>query len=187
MKKIFDLGGVGPRLHNSVMTTAQVVHHLRRRLERLLRTRSRSREDAEDVIQDAFLRLQVYYNKGGDVREPEAFLVKTAIRLAINSSRDAGRRARAEELITTQPLIETTPLPEEVVDAEERLGALQRRLKSLHPQTRDVFLLHRVDGLSYAQIAKLYGLTGKAVERRIARAMLAVSQEDGIPADRSSE
>jgi len=159
---------------------APMLSRLRRRLQKLLRTRTRSPEDAEDVIQDAFLRLQVYYSKGGEVREPEAFLVRTATRLAINSGRDAGRRSRAEQRINELPSIEMEPAPEDFLAAEEAVAAMERRLRSVHPCTREVFLLHRVDGLSYAQIAKLYGLTSKAVERRIARAMLAVFQEDEV-------
>jgi RNA polymerase sigma-70 factor (ECF subfamily) len=55
---------------------------------------------------------------------------------------------------------------------------LALKLDAVSPYTREVFLLHRVDGLSYAQISKLYGMSIKAVERRIARAMLAVFQQD---------
>ncbi len=154
------------------------LRHLRLRLQRLLRRRSRTREDAEDVIQDAFLRLQVYYNKGGEVREPEAFLAQTAMRLAINSTRDARRRARAHERVEEQLLLEPEPPPEEFLAAEETLGKIARKLESVSHATREVFLLHRVEGLSYAQIAKLYGITPKAVERRIARAMLAIFQDE---------
>jgi RNA polymerase sigma-70 factor (ECF subfamily) len=68
------------------------------------------------------------------------------------------------------------------------LQAMERKLESVHPCTREVFLLHRVDGLSYAQISKLYGMTTKAVERRIARAMLAVFEDaDAGKDERSSK
>jgi RNA polymerase sigma-70 factor (ECF subfamily) len=160
------------------MTAGTVLRELRIRLQKLLRRRGRTREDAEDVIQDAFLRLQVYYQKGGQVREPEAFLVRTAMRLAINHHRDVRRRAQAQERAKTLPLLDVEPTPEEMVAAEETLQAMARQLDSVSRRTREVFLLHRVDGLSYAQISKLYGMTTKAVERRIARAMLAVSQDD---------
>lgn len=160
------------------MSTGTFLGQLRGRLQRLLRHRGQTREDAEDVIQDAFLRLQAYYRRGGEVREPEAFVVRTATRLAMNFYRDNRRRMRAEQRISELPTIDTAPAPEELMVAEQSLHAMARRLESVSPATREVFLLHRVEGLSYAQIAKLYGLTTKAVERRIARAMLAVFQEE---------
>ena len=59
-----------------------------RRLEHLLRRRGRTREDAEDLIQEAFLRVKIYCDEGGEVREPEAFLVRTVL----NLSRDVRAR-----------------------------------------------------------------------------------------------
>jgi RNA polymerase sigma factor (sigma-70 family) len=160
------------------MTAGTVLRQLRSRLQQLLRRRGQTREDAEDVIQDAFLRLQVYYRKGGQVREPEAFLVRTAMRLASNYHRDARRRIQAQERVKTLPLVDMEPAPEEMMAAEQTLQSVARKLDSVSCRTREVFLLHRVDGLSYAQISKLYGMTTKAVERRIARAMLAIYQDD---------
>jgi RNA polymerase sigma-70 factor (ECF subfamily) len=159
------------------MSRVPVFHELRRRLQQLLRRRGQTREDAEDVIQDAFLRLQVYYRKGGEVRQPEAFLVRTALRLSINARRDAHRRSQAEHSVKGIPLLDPEPAAEDIVSAEQSLEAMTHGLNCISTTTRDVFLLHRVDGLSYAQIAKLHGMTTKAVERRIAKAMFAVFQE----------
>lgn len=177
-RKNNHLGCFACSAHNFPMTAGTVLRQLRSRLQQLLRRRGQTREDAEDVIQDAFLRLQVYYRKGGQVREPEAFLVRTAMRLAINHHRDARRRIQAQERVKTLPLVDMEPAPEEMMAAEQTLQSMARKLDSVSRRTREVFLLHRVDGLSYAQISKLYGMTTKAVERRIARAMLAIYQDD---------
>ncbi len=177
-RKNNPLGRTAGGVDNGGMIAVPLFEQLRRRLRQLLRRRGQTPEDAEDVIQDAFLRLQAYYRKGGEVREPEAFLVRTALRLSINSGRDAGRRVRAEERLRDLPRIETEPAPEEVLAAEQSVQAMNRKLESVSTATREVFLLHRVDGLTYAQISKLYGITAKAVERRIARAMLAVAADD---------
>lgn len=156
------------------MISSPVLMHLLRRLRQLLRGRGQSREDADDVIQDAFLRLQLYYRKGGEVRELEPFLVRTVLRLSSNARRDARRRAVAEQDVHEFSLVCTEPAPESSIAAEQSLRHIADKLRELSPVTRDVFLLHRVDGMSYAQIAKLFGISTKAVERRIARAMLAV-------------
>lgn len=159
------------------MTAAPILRRLRARLQQLLHRRGRTREDAEDLIQEAFLRLQVYYEQGNEVREPEAFLVRTALRLSMNARRDAHRHLYLDEPVENLPLVDTTPAPEEELAADQLLQHMKRTLEGLSAGTRDAFFLHRVDGLSYAQIARLRGLTEKAVERRIARAMLALSNE----------
>ncbi len=130
------------------------------------------------MIQSAFLRLQAYYQKGGEVREPEAFLVRTAIRLSINAHRDVRRRLNAEAGMLILEDEVASPGSDELLAAEQSLRRMERTLGCLSEPTREAFLLHRVEGLSYTQIAALCGTTAKAVERRIARAMLALSQAD---------
>ena len=61
------------------------------KLQRILVRRGRTREEAEDLIQQAFLKLQEYCESGGEVRQPEGFLVRTVLRLAINARRDDHR------------------------------------------------------------------------------------------------
>lgn len=57
-----------------------------RRMRRMLLRRGRTREDAEDLIQEAFVRMQEYCERGGRVHQPEGFLVRTVLRLAINAA-----------------------------------------------------------------------------------------------------
>lgn len=67
------------------------VRSLSAKLRRLLRSRGRSADDTDDLIQEAFLRLQLYC-RDHEVRETEAFLVRTAL----NLSHDLGRRERTQ-------------------------------------------------------------------------------------------
>jgi RNA polymerase sigma-70 factor (ECF subfamily) len=159
------------------MNTRPLLRHLRGRLRHLLRRQGCTHDDADDLIQEAFLRLQVYYEEGGEVHEPEAFLVRTALRLSMNARRDERRRQYVDAPVESLQLVDTRPSPEDVLAAQQRLRQMKRALDALGPAMRDIFFLSRVDGLSYAQIAKLQGLTAKAVERRVARAMLALSLE----------
>lgn len=156
------------------MISLPLFRRLRRRLHQLLRIRGQSREDIEDLIQDAFLRLEMYYRRGREVQEPEAFMVRTALRLSSNARRSVQRRARVESAFDQLPQVFSPPAPEEALAYEQSVEAINGRLSALPESTRDVFLLHRLDGYTYGQIARLYGMTDKAVERRIARAMIAV-------------
>lgn len=56
------------------------------KLRRLLRSRGQSVDDTDDLIQEAFLRLQVYCRERA-VNRPEAFLVRTALNLAVDRFR----------------------------------------------------------------------------------------------------
>lgn len=147
-----------------------------RRLERLLRQRGRTREEAEDLIHDAFLRVKVYCDEGGEVREPEAFLVRTVL----NLSRDAHAREH-RHLYVTEPveelgLADPDPGPDEVLAAQQRLEQLKRALDAVNPRTRQVFFLHRLEGLSYAQIADHFDISVSAVEKHIAKAMSVIGR-----------
>jgi RNA polymerase sigma-70 factor (ECF subfamily) len=106
--------------------------------------------EAEDIVQEAFLRL---HRGGDDVEHPKAFLTTVTTRLAIDHLRSA--RARRE----------TYPgpwLPEPVVtdsrpDDESVSMALLITLESLTPVERAVFLLHDVFDYGYDEIAEIVG------------------------------
>jgi RNA polymerase sigma factor (sigma-70 family) len=143
-----------------------------RRLRMLLLRRGRTREEAEDLIQDAFLKMQEYCERGGQVRQPEGFLVRTVLRLAANARRDAHRNLYCEEPVENLTLIvDTTPTPDEVLAGDQCLERMRDALDAVSRRTRDVFFMQRLDGLSYAQIAQRLGVSISAVEKHIATAL----------------
>ena len=143
-----------------------------RRLRMLLLRRGRTREEAEDLIQDAFLKMQEYCERGGQVCQPEGFLVRTVLRLAANARRDAHRNLYYEEPVENLTLIvDTTPTPDEVLAADQCLERMRDALDAVSRRTRDVFFMQRLDGLSYAQIAQRLGVSISAVEKHIASAL----------------
>src|SRR5262245_15407145 len=103
------------------MTSLPLFRALQRRLRQLLRLRGQSREDIEDVIQDAFLRLELYYRRGGEVHEPEVFLVPTALRLSSNVRRSLRRRSRAEVACAEMPQVVFAASPDDALAAEQSL------------------------------------------------------------------
>jgi RNA polymerase sigma-70 factor (ECF subfamily) len=144
-----------------------------RRLRLLLLRRGRTREEAEDLIQDAFLKMQEYCERGGQVRQPEGFLVRTVLRLAANARRDAHRNLYCEEPVENLTLIvDTTPTPDEVLAGDQCLERMRDALDAASRRTRDVFFMQRLDGLSYAQIAQRLGVSISAVEKHIASALV---------------
>src|SRR5262245_49201483 len=96
------------------------IERLFTRLRRLLRSRGRSVDDADDLIQEAFLRLHVYC-RTNVVEKTEAFLVRTTL----NLSADQGRHERVAGIVPGAleklPLIDPSPSPDEVYAAQKRL------------------------------------------------------------------
>ena len=149
-----------------------IAKHIRR-LSELLRGLGRSREDAEDLIQEAFLRLHVYCQTH-EVRQKEAFLVRTVQNLSVDAHRRAHRELYVDEPVETLPLLDVRLTPDEDAAVQERLDQVRATLDSLSPRTREVFLMHRLDGYSSGQIAESFGISVSAVEKHIARAVLAL-------------
>ena len=139
------------------------------RLRRLLRNRGRTVHDADDLIQEAFLRLQLYC-RDEPVEQPEAFLVRTAINLSIDDRRSARHRHVAS--VDTHQLVDTRPPPDEAFAIHERLQRVRQALDTLSPRAREVFLLHRVEGYSYGQIAERLAVSVSTVEKHMAKAAL---------------
>ena len=121
-----------------------------------------SRADAEDVVQDAWIRWRGV--DPGEVANPAGFLNKVVTRLCLDRLKSA--RARREVYVGEW-------LPEPVVDDDhERLGedlsvAFLLALERLTPLERAAFLLHDVFDLPFAEVAKTLG-RGEAACRQLA-------------------
>jgi RNA polymerase sigma factor (sigma-70 family) len=63
------------------------------------------------------------------------------------------------------------PLPDEELEIHERLARVRAGLNELSPRTREIFLMHRLDGLKYLEIADMLSISVSAVEKHVARAM----------------
>ena len=78
--------------------------------------------------------------------------------------------------VETLPLSEAGSAPDDVVLGQQRLRGLRAGLDQLSPRTREIFLLHRVEGYSHAQIAARMGVTVSAVEKQVAKAVLFLTE-----------
>ena len=144
------------------------------KLRRLLRSRGRSIDDTEDLIQEAFLRLQVYC-RDKDVAQTEAFLVRTALNLSIDQHRRATTAALVPGALDRMQLIDPNPPPDVVCAAQERLHHMRLGLANLSPRQREIFLLNRVEGYSFVQVAQQLGLSISMIEKHAAKAILAMT------------
>lgn len=144
-------------------------------LRRLLRHKGRTADETDDLIQEAFLRLQSY-RRERSVEQPEAFLVRTVRNLHVDQLRRRARRGTHVAVDSPMlDLIDPSPSPDEILAGRQRLQRLRDGLEALAPRTREVILLHRLEGCSHGQIAERLGITVSAVEKHVAKAALFLS------------
>jgi RNA polymerase sigma factor (sigma-70 family) len=147
------------------------------RLRKMLRRRGRSPEEADDVIQELFVRVMLYCKQGHEVQDPERFLKRATLNLSAKAYRREHRELYVNEPVEDLALADRRFSPEENAIADECLERLQRSLDALEPRTRDVYYLHRIHGRSYEQIAAHFKISVSAIEKHIARATLALTTE----------
>ncbi|MFT3872495.1 MAG: sigma-70 family RNA polymerase sigma factor [Nocardioides sp.] len=130
-----------------------------------------SRTDAEELTQDAFVKLLQHWPKVREYDDPVAWLRQVATRAAISRAR---RRQVAtlglRRLSTTAPL--TTPGPSATVEHSVDVDAALATLPLTH---RAVVLLHYLHDLSVAEIASLLGVAPGTVKSRLSRARSALA------------
>lgn len=163
------------------------------RLLRFLRRKGRSREDAEDLIQEAMLRLHLYC-RNARVANEEAFLRHAVYNLSVDQHRrdrlDLRREVPIEDFNARTPLIAPESTPEETLELQQRLSGIRALLDSVSRRTREIYFAHRA-GYSYAEISDHLGVSHITIKRHIARALLAImeqgeTEDDGI-ANRAAE
>src|SRR5258708_21742398 len=146
------------------------------RLLTYLRRKGKSREDAEDLIQEAMLRLHIYA-KGDAVVNKEAFLRRAVHNLAIDQYRrdrsGLRREVPIEEVNRLSPLMAPGPTPDQIIENQQRLDCLTALLDATNPRTRQIYFAHR-SGYTYAEIADDMDIAEITIRRHIARAHAAL-------------
>jgi RNA polymerase sigma-70 factor (ECF subfamily) len=125
--------------------------------------------DAEDVVQDSFLRWSGVDSE--TVQNPRAYLAKTVTRQALNSLRAAQRRR--EEYVgpwLPEPVVTAPDVAEHAVLSESLSFAMLVVLETLSPDERAVFVLREVFDFPYAEIAEATGKSLAAVRQIGSRA-----------------
>jgi RNA polymerase sigma-70 factor (ECF subfamily) len=143
--------------------------------------------DAEDIVQEAYLRLTRVLRDGASISSPKAWLATATTRLAISHLRSA--RVRRESYVGAwlpEPLMTgTEPDPAEQAEMSDSLSmAFLVLLESLSPTERAVFLLHEVFGYDYRQIAQITGKSEPNCRQILTRARQHV--DEGKPRFESS-
>ncbi|MBF8747189.1 sigma-70 family RNA polymerase sigma factor [Pseudomonas putida] len=146
------------------------MEHYYRELVSFLSSRLGSRQAAEDVAHDAYLRV-LERTDSQQIEHPRAFLYRTALNLVVDRHRR--HQVRQAESLDVLDLDEQWHGPALTLDMQrdQRLALMQKALDELSGACRDCFLLRKLDGLSHQQIADRLGISRSLVEKHIVNAM----------------
>lgn len=129
-------------------------------------------EAGREAAQDIFLRL-LLRPQTAPIDNPRGFLLRSARNLAIDLLRAQSVRPVIEPIEDYEDtLVDPVSDPARIAEARQRLRALADGIGKLPPKCRDVFFLHRFEGLTQTGIAGQLGISVKTVEANLARAML---------------
>lgn len=142
-------------------------------LKRYLRRLSKSDADAEDIEQEAFLKVYEA-NKTNDIKNPRAFLFRTAYNLFVQGYRKSKNAPYSEVAdIDALSVKDMCAAADERLIMRERLGALAEAVDRLPPKTRSIFIMRKVYNLSQKEIREALGVPERTIERHVRKGLQA--------------
>ena len=142
----------------------------RQKLLRFLSRRTNS-DRAEDLVQQTFARFaDLSAERQLAINCPEAYLYRTASNLVCDEAKSARRKGLNLHFVDDG----TTLLASDQVaalEARDMLRRVETAALKMRRLTREIFMAHRLDGYTYAEIAEQTGLSVKGVEKHMGRAL----------------
>lgn len=135
--------------------------------------RGRTDADAEDFLQEAFIRV-TDYAKENHVHNLQGLFMTTALNISIDHHRENEIRGEAEQLENVV-LVDPMPSVEDAVLSREQSRRLEVCMARLSDRTRQMVYEHRMEGLSYEQIAARHNLHISTVQHIVSKGMFRVT------------
>jgi RNA polymerase sigma-70 factor, ECF subfamily len=159
---------------------SELVKRYDRNVFRIAQHITHNEEDAQDVVQEAFLKA---YTNLAQFQGNSKFYT-WLVRIAVNEALMKLRRRRSDKTVSIDEDVETeegsmprevadwSPNPEQLYGTSELGDILKKTIQGLPPGFRTVFVLRDVEGLSTEETAEMLGLSIPAVKSRLLRARL---------------
>jgi len=175
-----ELALVQAAKNGDVSAFEELVRRYDRNVFRIAQHITQNREDAEDVVQDAFLKA---YGNLGQFQGQSKFYT-WLVRIAVNEALMRLRRRRPERMVSLDEDVKTeedsmprevadwSPNPEQQYSQAELRDILGKTIQGLPPSFRTVFVLRYVEGVYTEETAEALGLSIPAVKSRLLRARL---------------
>lgn len=156
---------------SDALSVHETIRRYHNSLIRFLRQRLRVKEDAADVAQEAYIRM-MQYEGSRQIQSPSSMLFRIAINVANDLGRSEQTRRASDQLpIDGLELASDLPSADREIAAEQDLELLYEAIEQLPPKCRHVFLLSRVQRMTYPQIAAHCSISVKMVEKHISHAL----------------
>lgn len=140
-------------------------------LSRFFRRRLRETDDGPDLVQESFVRLAALMARE-TLTNPAPYLQRIARNLLFERSRRRKRQLGAFHLPLGEGPEPAVPADQErLIEERDVLRVYRRALDELPDKTRTVFLLHRVDELTYREIGERLGISIPTVQYHVARSL----------------
>lgn len=151
----------------------------RPQLEKRLNRWVSCRSIAADLCQELFIRL--WRRRDVPVDNLDQYMMRSARNLAIDHLRTQSTQFKAEPYLCSEDIETRQSMPEDAEGASRELDKIEETLRKLPERTRHIFLLNRVHGLSYTEIAGTLDLSVSAVEKHMMRALQACKRRHQGP------
>ncbi len=152
------------------------LEQIRPSLRRMLTARLSNAEDAEDILQDLWIKLETL--DSGPIGNPGAYLHRMALNLSNDLVRERARRRNREADWTDTSIttldgmsVDDGPSPERQASDRQELARMIDAIRTMPDRAQQVFRRHRIDGLSHADLAAEMGISKSAVEKNMATAL----------------
>lgn len=164
---------------------SELVTHYDRRVFRMAKQITQNDDDAEDVLQEAFLKAYTHLD---DFQGNSKFYT-WVVRIAVNEALMKLRKRRSDRSVPLDEPIDTgedevpreiavwDENPEETYSREELAELLDQAVQSLKPAYRTVFVLRDIEEMSIEETAEALGLSISAVKSRLLRARLQLREK----------
>jgi RNA polymerase sigma factor (sigma-70 family) len=141
-------------------------------LRAYLRVRFPSLTDCDDLVQESFARI-LRVRRGGTVRSPKALLFTTAR----NAALDLLRRERVVPMTSLANIEQLSVLDSstgtvEIINRDQELQLLDEAVQSLPARCRQILILKKIDGLSYAEIGERLGIKPNTISAQLTLGVL---------------
>jgi RNA polymerase sigma-70 factor (ECF subfamily) len=133
-----------------------------------------NRDDAEDITESVFLHALIHLDRYQDRGIPfSAWLLRIAHNLVANWHRNSNRR-RMVDIDSAEPLHDTSPTPEEVVEDEEERREILALLETLPEERQQALILRYAEGMKHKEIGEVMGKSAGAVKVLIHRSLISL-------------
>lgn len=148
---------------------AEIFRHHKAALVRFLTVRTGSAEDAKEIVQEAFAKM-LTLERPGTIGLLAGYLWRIAVNLAIDRKRQRARQQGFERAVLA--LTENrAPSAESTADARERLAIVEAAMGNLPARCLEAFILHVIKGLTFDEVGREMGISGRMAKKHMARAL----------------